>query len=79
VQRENCEISRSIDIPPHLHEMAAGCVPTYEIDISAEDEKLNPQYLECGLFYWIPSFGNSSPLPSEMMSSMESHARDGYM
>jgi hypothetical protein len=54
-QGENCEISKSIDIPPHLYETAAGCIPTDKIAISAKDGKLNPRYSECGLFYWIPS------------------------
>ncbi|OEG71745.1 hypothetical protein ATZ36_12980 [Candidatus Endomicrobiellum trichonymphae] len=54
-QGENCEISRSIDIPPRLYETAAGCVPADKIAISAKDGKLNPRYSECGLFYWIPS------------------------
>ncbi|MDR0820063.1 MAG: hypothetical protein LBN19_00795 [Endomicrobium sp.] len=54
-QEENCKISRSVDIPSHLYKTAAGCIPTDKIGISAEDGKLNPQYSECGLFYWIPS------------------------
>jgi hypothetical protein len=54
-QGENYEISRSVDIPPHLYEMAAGCIPADKIGISAEDGKLNPRYSECGLFYWVPS------------------------
>jgi hypothetical protein len=54
-QRENYEISRSVDIPPHLYETAARCIPADKVGISAEDGKLNPRYSECGLFYWVPS------------------------
>jgi hypothetical protein len=54
-QGENCEILRSVDIPPHLYETAVGCISAYKIGISAEDGKLNPRYSECGLFYWVPS------------------------
>jgi hypothetical protein len=59
---ESCEISRSIDIPLHLYETAAGCISADKIGISAEDGKLNPRYSECGLFYWVPSRKKSKKL-----------------
>jgi hypothetical protein len=54
-QGENCEISRSVDIPPCLYETAVGCISAGKIGISVEDGKLNPRYSESGLFYWVPS------------------------
>jgi hypothetical protein len=54
-QGENYEISRSVDIPPHLYETAVGCISAGKIGISVEDGKLNPRYFGGGLFYWVPS------------------------
>lgn len=57
---ENCDISRSVDIPADLYAEAANVVPTDKIDITIQDGELNPQYSACGLFYWIPSKKKSS-------------------
>ena len=52
---ENCEISRSFDLPADLYGQSAALVPADKIEITVEDGKLVPQYSNCGLFYWIPS------------------------
>lgn len=52
---ENCDISRSTDLPADLYEEASKIVPIDKIDISIQEGKLIPQYSNCGLFYWIPS------------------------
>ncbi|MDR1196254.1 MAG: hypothetical protein LBL00_07255 [Endomicrobium sp.] len=52
---ENCDISRSAEIPADLYEEAAKVVPADKIDISVIEGKLSPQYSTCGLFYWTPS------------------------
>ncbi|MDR3256832.1 MAG: hypothetical protein LBT18_04240 [Endomicrobium sp.] len=54
-QEESCEISRSIDIPQHLYELAAKTIAVDKIGIRIESENLTPLYSTCGLFYWIPS------------------------
>lgn len=52
---ENCDISRSIALPPDLYEEAAKIVPADKIDISVCNGGLIPQYSDCGMFYWIPT------------------------
>lgn len=52
---ENCEVSRSVEIPPELYEEAVKIVPADKIDIVLNEGKLSPQYSVCGLFYWIPN------------------------
>jgi hypothetical protein len=52
---ENCDISRSVEIPPDLYEEAAKLVPADKIDISVIEGTLSQQYSTCGLFYWTPS------------------------
>lgn len=60
---ENCDLSRSVDLPCDLYEEAAKNIPIDKIDIKVEEGKLIPQYSACGLFYWIPSKKKSSKKP----------------
>ncbi|AKL97925.1 hypothetical protein [Endomicrobium proavitum] len=57
---ENCELSRSVEIPPELYASAAQHVPIDKIGVEILDGKLYPQYSYCGVFYWIPSKKKSS-------------------
>lgn len=52
---ENCDISRSVDLPPDLYEEASKIVPIDKIDISICESGLVPQYSNCGIFYWMPA------------------------
>ncbi|MCL2390838.1 MAG: hypothetical protein FWD54_00465 [Endomicrobia bacterium] len=52
---ENCEVSRSVEIPSELYEEVIKIVPADKIDIVVNDGKFSPQYSVCGLFYWIPT------------------------
>lgn len=52
---ENCDISRSVDLPADLYEEAYKILPADKIDIFIQDGGLVPQYSSCGFFYWIPS------------------------
>lgn len=59
-KEENCDLSRSIDIPENLYEEASKNIPIDKIDIEIKEGKFIPKYTSCGLFYWIPSKRKSS-------------------
>ncbi|MDR2192019.1 MAG: hypothetical protein LBO62_03990, partial [Endomicrobium sp.] len=52
---ENCELSRSFELPKDYYERAARSLPIDKINLTLQDETLIPQYSACGLFYWSPS------------------------
>ena len=52
---ENCDISRSVELPAEMYEEAYKIVPADKVDIFIQEGKLVPQYSSCGIFYWIPS------------------------
>ena len=57
---ENCELSRSVEIPRELFALAAQNLPTDKIGVTVAEDKLFPQYSASGIFYWIPSKKKSS-------------------
>ena len=54
-EEENCELSRSVELPADLYAEAAKLLPIDKIGVSIDDGTLEPQYSCCGLFYWMPS------------------------
>ena len=52
---ENCELSRSSELPKDYFTQAAQILPIDKINLTLQGETLIPQYSTCGLFYWTAS------------------------
>jgi hypothetical protein len=54
-QSENCDISRSVEIPSQFYEEISQMVPMDKINISLQEGSLLPKYSMCAMVYWTPS------------------------
>jgi hypothetical protein len=51
-ENENCDISRSAELPKDYYAQALQILPIDKINLVLQDGVLIPQYSACGLFYW---------------------------